>query len=526
MTADEIRIALETAGSVPEEAIHAAVRHAADLAPAVIAVAQSMADGRMPLPREERLLRFGLHALSVAREASVCPVFLALLRRPPLELEWLFSESDRTNRVARLLLGLFDGDDAAVRAVAADPKVDEDVRAGLLEALARLAWEGRASREALVELLDRFDREELAPPASWAWYGWHSAIMLLGLTDWIERVQRASDAGRMVPLFDREVDRDDWLEGIRAAAEQPDDPQRFVSASLMPFDDPTKLLGWWTDPAGDPDDPLSEDENSWLDVALWRRAGTDTMCLERADGFFTALAVGPERLSPERYLPAIVGTSEAGPVFDSPQHDAYVAELLARWFATIERSLADDDEEVDPFINHDVDELEGTLWAQGYLAAIALCKDAWLPLTKSKDLIERLIVPIIVLLPDTDDPEDADLSPERRTTLIELLPNFLIATWKFWRGEEHPLLETRRERVRKIGRNELCPCARSTSDAAGRRHKVLAAWRFWLTCRSSGVSRHVRQPVALPGRAISPRRLPLPGRLPDAGRGTALPHAP
>jgi SEC-C motif len=236
---------------------------------------------------------------------------------------------------------LFDGDDAAVRAVAADPKVDEDVRAGLLEALARLAWEGRASREALVELLDRFDREELAPPASWAWYGWHSAIMLLGLTDWIERVQRASDAGRMVPLFTREVDRVDWLEGIHAAAEQPDDPQRFVSASLMPFDDPTKLLGWWTDPAGDPDDPLSEDESSWLDVALWRRAGTDTMCLERADGFFTALAVGPE---------------------------------------------------------------------------------------------------------------------QRRTTLIELLPNFLIATWKFWRGEEHPLLETMRERVRKIGRNELCPC--------------------------------------------------------------------
>jgi uncharacterized protein len=457
MTADEIRVALEIAESVPEETLHAAVRHAADLAPAVIAVARGMADGGMPLPREERLLRFGLHALSVAREASVCPVFLALLRRPQLELEWLFSESDRTNRVARLLLGVFDGDDAAVRAVAADPKVDEDARAGLLEALARLAWEGRASREALVELLDRFDREELAPPASWAWYGWHSAIMLLGLTDWIERVQSASDAGRMIPLFDREVDRDDWLEDIRAAAEHPDDPQRFVSASLMPFDDPTKHLGWWPDPAGGPDDPLTDDEFGWLDVALWRRAGADTKCLEWTDGFFTALAVGPERLSPERYLPAIVGTSEAGPVFDSPQHDAHVAELLARWFATIERRLADD-EKVEPFIDSDVDELEGMLWAHGYLAAIALCKHSWLPLTKRKDLTECLIVPIIVLLPDTDGPEDADLPPERRTTLIELLPNFLIATWKFWRGEEHPLLETRRERVRKIGRNELCPC--------------------------------------------------------------------
>jgi hypothetical protein len=140
------------------------------------------------------MLRFGLHALSVAREASVCPVFLALLRRPPLELEWLFSESDRTNRVARLLLGLY----AAVRAVAADPKVDGDTRAGLLKALARLR--GRVARHA-------------------------------------RRLWSCSP-------FDREVDRDDWLEDIRAGADHLDDPERFVSASLVPFDDPTRHLGW------------------------------------------------------------------------------------------------------------------------------------------------------------------------------------------------------------------------------------------------------------------------------------------
>ena len=199
MNVDEIRVALETAEHDQADALLAAVQHAADLAPAVIAVAQNMADGRMPLPREERLLRFGLLALAVARDTQACSVFLKLLRRPSLELEWLFSEDDRVNRVARLLLGLFDGDDAAVRAVAADPEVDGDVRAGLLSALARLAWEGRASREALVDLLDRFDHEELAPPSSWAWNGWHDAIMLLGLADWIERAQRGWDAGRDVP---------------------------------------------------------------------------------------------------------------------------------------------------------------------------------------------------------------------------------------------------------------------------------------------------------------------------------------
>ena len=70
MNADEIQVALETAEGIPEAALRAAVQEAASLAPAVITVAQRMAGGYMPLPREERLLRFGLHALAAARETS------------------------------------------------------------------------------------------------------------------------------------------------------------------------------------------------------------------------------------------------------------------------------------------------------------------------------------------------------------------------------------------------------------------------------------------------------------------------
>ncbi len=193
--------------------------------------------------------------------------------------------------------------------------------------------------------LDRFDREELAPPRKLGMvHGWHSAIMLLGLTDWIERVQRASDAGRMVPLFRRAR----WTattgreEHVRAAAEQPDDPQRFVSASLMPFDDPTKHLGWWPwDPAGGPEVIRSATTSlaGWIGAPLAaRRNGHDSAW----NGPTASSLRWPSVLNVcclSGYLPTIVGTSEAGPVFDSPQHDAYVAELLARWFATIERSL-------------------------------------------------------------------------------------------------------------------------------------------------------------------------------------------
>ena len=207
--------------------MRAAMQQPAALAPAVIAVAQAMADGRLPLPREARLLRFGLRALAAARETSVCPAFLALLRRPTLEVNWLFGEERETD-IAQLLLSLFDGDDDAVCAVAAAAGVDDEVRSALMQALARLVWEGRASRERVLALLDRFDREALAPVDSWAWFGWQEAIMLLGLTEWTERVQRGWEAGRLSSSF-RDVDRQDWIEQTRKAAENPDDPKRFAA---------------------------------------------------------------------------------------------------------------------------------------------------------------------------------------------------------------------------------------------------------------------------------------------------------
>jgi uncharacterized protein len=259
--------------------------------------------------------------------------------------------------------------------------------------------------------------------------------------------------------LERAVDRDDWIQRVHAAAEHPEDPQRFLDDLLMPFDDPVKDVGWWADPAGGPGDPLSGDETLWLDVALWRRVASDsqTKCLEWADGFLTALAVGPVRLPPSEYLPAILGSSPTGTLFDTPEHDAYVAELLARKLATAARVLRDDDE-LEPWITGDIAELRGALWAQGYLAGIEKCKDAWQPLIGQRQLAERLIVPVVVLLPDLDEIAGTNLSPERRWELIRELPEFLTATWVFWHGEDHPLLHIQRERAQKVGRNEPCLC--------------------------------------------------------------------
>jgi yecA family protein len=465
MNADEIRIALENATGIPEAALRAAVQEAASLAPAVIAVAQRTAGGTMPLPREERLLRFGLHALAAARETSACPAFLALLRLPAMELEWLFGE-DRTQTVTQLLLGLFDGDDAAVCAVAADPSVDGEVQGGLMSALARLAWEGRASRERVLELLDRFDRETIAEVGSLAWLGWQEAILLLGLTDWSERVQRGWDAGRL-PWLQHDVDRRDWIEQTREAAAHPEDPERFVDRSIMAIDDPVAEIGWSAEPASRPGDAPTNDEMAWLELMLWRRVTRGTMSLEEADGFLTALAAGPVPVSPAEFLPRIAGGSTDLPLFDTPEHDSLVGGLLVRRHAAIMATLRQA-KRIAPWIGEGVGDLAGALWARGYMHGVSSHRTAWQPLSSTQRVAERVLMPIAALTPEMAGKGPVDLTAEKRQTIIRALPSLVSATRVYWTDGEAALfgaqpvddqpVGTQPRRAHKVGRNEPCPC--------------------------------------------------------------------
>ncbi len=470
MNADEIRIALENAEGIPEAALRAAVQEAAGLAQAVIAVAQRTANGTMPLPREARLLRFGLHALAAARETSACPAFLALLRRPALELEWLFGV-DMTPPVTQLLLGLFDGDDAAVCAVAADPLVDGEVQGALLSALARLVWEGRASRERVLDLLDRFDREAIADIGSLAWLGWQDAILLLGLTDWSERVQRGWDAGRL-PWQQDDADRRDWVEQTKEAAAHPDDPARFVERSIVAIDDPVADIGWPGEPASLPGDPPTVDDLLWLELMLWRRVTKGTMSLEEADGFLTALAVGPVRVPPAEFLPQIAGGSTDLPLFDSPEHDTLAGDLLVRRHAAITATLRQA-KPIVPWISDDVVDMAGALWARGYVHGVSNHQAAWEPLSGAQRVAERVLMPIAALTPEMAGKGPVDLTADNRRTIVRALPSLVSATRVYWTHGESALFGAQAandqpandqpagappRRVQKVGRNEPCPC--------------------------------------------------------------------
>ena len=452
MDPDEIRIALETAAGPLQDVLRAAQDNAVALAPAVIAVADRMADGILPLPHEKRLLRGGLFPLAAARETSVCPSFLRLLASPPPELEWLLGE-DRGDAVGPLLLSLYDGNDAAVRALLEQPGLDEDVCCAVFPVMARLVWEGRASREEFLATLDRFDREEMAGTDSLAWIGWQDAIQLLGLTEWIERVRAAWQAGRVSEGLFREVDRQDWIERTQAAAARPDDATRFADALVVPIDDPADLP-WEMEPPSGPDDLPTAEEIDWLNMALLRHSDVGVMLLERADGFLAAIAAGPVRMPPEEYLPHIWAQQDPAEVFDTPAHAELAAELLKKRQVQLEHAL-DAGEPFGPWIVRELGSLAGVLWAAGFLDAIRVREDDWQPFLRKRRLKQELLTPLLALMPDLDGDASAELTAPRRLELLGALPALVAAIRTFWESSGPP------QQVRdapKVGRNDPCPC--------------------------------------------------------------------
>lgn len=349
MTPDAIRTALEQAAGLPREALAAAVANADSLAPAVLNALDQAVAGVHLLPDQENLLFFGLHALSAARHTAAFPGLARLLRRPETELDRLFGDA-LTQCGTQLLLGLYDGDEDALYALVEDGAAHGWARWAGFQVLARLVWEGRAGRPRLLDLLDRFDRDDMAPLQDAAWEGWADAVCLLGLAEFESRVRRSWAAGRHAPYNDAEGE--DWLRRLNDAVTRPEDPTRFENDFIVAMGDPVAALAWLdhgkdrksvgrvNDPAGD--SALSIGELDWLDGFLsGSKVPVTTLNLEQLDGFFCALEAGPKTVPMAEALPRIWDSEDApGPVFDSPRQAEFVTALLARHRETVRRRLA------------------------------------------------------------------------------------------------------------------------------------------------------------------------------------------
>src|SRR5688572_3675343 len=185
MNLDKIRHQLATARDIPKAALAAAVEQAEALVPETLRLMERASRHVMLTRPEERLLFYGAHALAAARRMELYEPLLKLIEERSHDIEWLLSGALQQT----LLISSYAPGSRLPYDLLENLAIRDEVRSDLFLLMAWLVWQGHAPRDAFVAFLDRFDRDGLGDPDDFAWFGWQSAISLLGLTEFEQRVR-------------------------------------------------------------------------------------------------------------------------------------------------------------------------------------------------------------------------------------------------------------------------------------------------------------------------------------------------
>ncbi|HLH89411.1 MAG TPA: UPF0149 family protein [Xanthobacteraceae bacterium] len=196
------------------------------------------------------------------------------------------------------------------------------------------------------------------------------------------------------------------------------------------------------------------------------RSPPNSMMLSELDGFLTGLAVGPELVRPDEWLSLVWGGD--APALASADEATTIVGVLMRRRDAILREIGDG-AFAPVFWTDRAGKIIAADWAEGFMEAIKLRRDAWRPLFESRHSTE-LLVPVLWHCRGKDGrallgfgPAGNDALAEVATEAIPDCVAAIAAYWRrghgrspmtlvpAWRGEPY-------YRGEKIGRNEPCPC--------------------------------------------------------------------
>ena len=189
--------------------------------------------------------------------------------------------------------------------------------------------------------------------------------------------------------------------------------------------------------APEPDEivEVTEEDLAFLESFLMSdRAPEDSMLLSDLDGFLTAIAIGPDFVKPEEWLPLVWNGK---PNFATPAEARRVLAIISARYAEILRVLTQSPESFAPIFWQDQDgEPIAMDWAEGFLDGIRLRAEAWTPLFESKE-DSVVITPIAAFWQDDDDEAPAELDPAEEAKMLleaaQLIPTSIVAIFRFWR---------------------------------------------------------------------------------------------
>jgi hypothetical protein len=255
MDAEAILHELTYATDLPREALHAASARRAELLPKFLDLIEDYL-GREPDARAGPTpLFFIFHLLGEWREKTAYRSLARLLRCPADEADEIFGDAIPSTS-HRVMAAVFDGDPQPLYEIILDPDAEEFIRSRMCEALAMVTLQGELDRA----LTSRFLRDaynDLQPQRlCYVWFGWQSAIAMLGLGDLKVLVRRVFDRG----FIDQHLfGFDDFKEDLKCGIERRGEPWQPGDDEYALFGDTVEELSEWHYF----EEEQSEDQDEW-----------------------------------------------------------------------------------------------------------------------------------------------------------------------------------------------------------------------------------------------------------------------
>lgn len=217
--------------------------------------------------------------------------------------------------------------------------------------------------------------------------------------------------------------------------------------------------------------PLNETELDRLDTFLMcPRTPEATMDIETLDGFLVALAIGPEEVPEEEWLPAVFDGQP--PEFSDQQEAEDILGLIRRHAATVTRAFSvksrnntKEEPVYYPLILEDEGmdekwkETVGQYWAAGFHTGIAAREEAWQAFMDEDDDFYKLITAVLALELGYDpDNEEDKLTIKKRDDRLAELPWLVEDMMYSWLDRRFGHVEQVVHEQSKPGRNDPCPC--------------------------------------------------------------------
>jgi hypothetical protein len=241
MDAAEILDQLTHAEGLPKTALRAATEKRVEMVPVFLREIDSYsaldsAERAKPTP-----LFFIFHLLGEWRERTAYRSLARLLRCPAHEIDAVLGDAI-TSTSHRVMAAVFDGDPQPLYEIILDPNAEQFVRSRMYEALAMVVLRGELDRA----LAERFLRDafmDLQPQAEcYVWYGWQSAVAMLGLTELTILVKRAFDRGFIDQHW---LGFEHFQQDLQWALKRPGEPRHPQDNQFTLFGDTVDELSHW-----------------------------------------------------------------------------------------------------------------------------------------------------------------------------------------------------------------------------------------------------------------------------------------